>query len=248
MPWTFRKIAGKGVVIGDQITASGEFTNLGASGTLQVDGITTLNALANISSVAVTNGATVGTTLGVTGATTLSSTLGVLGAATLSSTLGVTGATTLSSTLGVTGATTLTGDTSIGGAAIAGQELTVNGDATVTGDLTAGNLVVDNINASTQSVVAAGTLPDDKTAYIFALGAAGTVNIPASASVDGRILMFTCVNGNQPTVDAQAVAGKQFRDASGTLFDSITLQDGGSGTFIYFNNEWHGLTQGYGFV
>lgn len=79
------------------IANDGKVTVAGATeigGTLSA-GATTL------SSLGVTNNATVGGTLGVTGATTLSS-LSVTGNATVGGTLGVTGNTTLSGTLSVT--------------------------------------------------------------------------------------------------------------------------------------------------
>ncbi|MGE3769525.1 MAG: tail fiber domain-containing protein [Bdellovibrionales bacterium] len=125
-------------------------TNAGLSGTLEVDGATTLAAL--------TAGAT---TLGATSTTTLASS----GLSTLNS-LSVTTNATVTGTFGVTGATTLgaltAGDATVGDLAatdITAASLGVTGDITADGSITAtnfvGNLtgnVTGNVSGSAGSV------------------------------------------------------------------------------------------------
>ncbi len=94
----------------------------------------------SLTSLTVTNNATVGGTLGVTGATSLSTltasgtstltTLTTTGAATLAS-ANITGNTTVGGTLGVTSATTLSGTSAHGGAATFSSTVNVTGATTL---------------------------------------------------------------------------------------------------------------------
>ena len=120
---------------------------------LTANGAGTFTGALASDSLAVTAGATIGTTLGVSGAATLDS-LGVTNNATVGGTLGVTGATTLAGltagastldaatitnnatvggTLGVTGTSSLT-NTGITGDLTVSQTLEVTGASTLTGD------------------------------------------------------------------------------------------------------------------
>jgi len=118
-----------GTAIGATTPSTGAFTTLSASGATTVD------------SLAVTNAASVGSTLDVTGATTLSSTLSVSGDTTVGGTLGVTGNTTLTGTL-TAGATTLDSATITNNATVGGT-LAVTGLATFTAgaDMTGDKIV-----------------------------------------------------------------------------------------------------------
>lgn len=173
-------------VAGQEISSSGVIgatgavtaTNIAASGTLDVTGVSTL-----------TGNATVGGTFRVTGATTLSSGAAVTG------TLAVTGAATVSTTLGVTGVANLNGGTAITGTA------TVGGKTIATGELRsvvslgrnlAGDLVMASTVAGDQLVAAfnATDATDVQTSFESTVTVTGHLQQSAATDLSAKTILF----------------------------------------------------------
>lgn len=168
---------------GNDLTVQGMLTVVGPSSlsTLGTSGLATLNSLA------VTNAASVGSTLDVTGGTTLSSTLSVGGVTSLSSTLGVTGATTLSSTLNVSGNTGLGGDLSLTGAATFGSTLGVTGNTSVGGTLgvTGATTLSDTLGVSGNTSVGGTLGVTGATTLSDTLSVGGITSLSSTLDVTG---------------------------------------------------------------
>ena len=107
---------------------NGDFT-----GTLDVDGATTLG-----STLYVTNAATFASSVSAAGAVDFDSTLDVVGATTLQSTLDVSGATVINNSLSATGAVEFDSTLDVVGGVTFGNNLTVAGTSTLTGNVSAG--------------------------------------------------------------------------------------------------------------
>ena len=107
---------------------NGDFT-----GTLDVDGATTLS-----STLYVTDAATFSSSVSAAGAVDFDSTLDVVGATTLQSTLDVTGATVINNSLSATGAVEFDSTLDVVGGVTFGNNLTVTGTSTLTGNVSAG--------------------------------------------------------------------------------------------------------------
>ena len=239
---------------------SGRVTYAGTAGALQDSANLTFNGTTlTASALAVTNGATVGTTLGVTGATTLGSTLGVTGAATLSSSLDVagnfaintnkftvsatSGNTTVAGTMGITGNTTVGGTLGVTGATTLGSTLSVANDLSVntnkfTVTASSGNTSIAGTLGVTGATTLSSTLAVTSNATVGGtLAVTGTSSFNANVDVNSNRI----INLAEPVNDADAatkyyvdnaVTGLTYKDAVNLHADSNVALTGSTATLV----------------
>ena len=202
--------------------------NASVGGTLTVTGTTTA------SSLAVTGGATVGTTLGVTGNTTVGGTLGITGATTASS-LAVTGGATVGTTLGVTSNTTVGGTLDVTGATTLSKVTasTASGDFSVFGanKITLGTsynnesaISLTTNGGTSETLLIKNTLGSSATAINIVSSAGGiTLNGTSGVSVPSCGMAVT---GGALTYKANVVTTTDATSLSSSLTGTIVLISG----------------------
>ena len=223
-----------GATIGANSATTIAATNVTVSGTLDVDGASTLDQVSinttdgafavtadnasnfagavNITGALDVDGAT--TTDGITDSTTIAATN-----VTASGTLGVTGNTTVGGTLGVTGASTLTGNTTVGGT------LAVTGTLSAATGSTIGNLTLANgsitdssgaISFGNETLTTTGTLEAGATTVASLDAGSGTIQTTGVIQTD-----VTDVDSNAAAITAEAVTARAAEVANA---DAITAE------------------------